>query len=138
MIEIAKTKLDRTDWFEKWFDGNEGNHAGKYEMRDPDNTTWWTAWDGDRLVGVCAAEQRSEHVWYMFGGIVDEEYRRRGIYREMFKQRYEFIVEHNPLVILSLSSPGNRELFRKYGFTDVLSKEWDEDYSEVFFFKDFK
>jgi GNAT superfamily N-acetyltransferase len=132
-VDIIATPLENPQWLRQFF---PDEHDGKFDV-DPKRTTFWLAFDGDELVGVVAAERRTNKVWYFCCGVVHPNWRRRGIFRKLWDARMRWVMEHDPLVITGLSSPYNRKVFEGAGFDSLLTKEWSAEYDEVLFYKDF-
>ena len=77
----------------------------------------WTAWDGDKLVGI--ARSLTDFAWccYLSDLAVDADYQKAGIGRELVNKTRETIGPSVALILLS--APGAMEYYPKIGFEPV-------------------
>lgn len=77
----------------------------------------WTAWDGDRLVGVARALIDYGHVCYLADLAVIDEYQHQGIGRKLVDNLKEQLGKDVTLVLFA--APGAMNYYSKLGFKNV-------------------
>lgn len=77
----------------------------------------WTAWDGEKLVGI--ARSLTDFAWccYLSDLAVDAAYQKAGIGRELVNHTRETIGPN--VALLLLSAPGAMEYYPKIGFEPI-------------------
>ena len=72
-------------------------------------------------IGRVCAELTNTHFrsWLLKGGFVLPEYRRQGVFSELWAARLAFVMAHNPRTILGWCWSANRPLFLADGFVEV-------------------
>ena len=127
------------DYFEESEQSFFGVGRTRFHMDNPENITWWLAYDDDdNFVGCCAAEYLEPHIWYLRSSLVPKVHRRQGIYRKLFDARMSYVLEQNPLLVTVISSPSNREMFIKLDFKplgDYTGQAGYNGYNELFLYK---
>ncbi|MDP9807072.1 ribosomal protein S18 acetylase RimI-like enzyme [Trueperella bonasi] len=83
-----------------------------------------TAWDDEQLVGLARVISDRATIAYLQDILVDPEYQRRGVGRELLHQALEpFNVRQT--VLLTDAEPGQRAFYESVGFTEVRDVEPD-------------
>ena len=76
-----------------------------------------SAWDQDRLVGLCRSLTDFSYFCYLSDLAVDTEYQRQGIGRKMIGLVREELTEEVALILLS--SPSAMTYYQKVGFNKI-------------------
>ena len=76
-----------------------------------------TAWDGDKLVGICRSLTDFSYCCYLSDLAVDIAYQKQGIGKEMIEQVKREIGEKVSLILLS--APNAMEYYPKVGFEKI-------------------
>lgn len=74
-----------------------------------------SAWDGDRLVGVCRALTDFSYCCYLSDLAVDAAYQKHGIGRALVERTQALVGDEVSLILLS--APGAMSYYPKLGFT---------------------
>ena len=76
-----------------------------------------SAWDGDKLVGICRSLTDFSYCCYLSDLAVDIAYQKQGIGKEMIEQVKQEIGEKVSLILLS--APNAMEYYPKVGFEKI-------------------
>ena len=76
-----------------------------------------SAWDGERLVGVCRALTDFSYCCYLSDLAVDREYQRQGIGKQLVKRVQEAIGDESMLLLLA--APTAMDYYPYIGFNKV-------------------
>ncbi|MGT2846212.1 GNAT family N-acetyltransferase [Streptococcus massiliensis] len=77
----------------------------------------WTAWDGERLVGVARSLTDFSYACYLSDLAVDESYQKQGIGKILVEKTRQQIGEEVALILLS--APNAMDYYPKIGFETV-------------------
>ena len=88
--------------------------------------------DGIEIGRACAELIRpDQRDWLFKGSFILPDYRRQGVYRELWDARLSFVMAQNPRSIEGWSGTGNRSLFIADGFIAV-NRNWKHYEDELF------
>jgi len=126
------------EWHALVQDGYHADYAGMGEMYGGVGTAaekisqmrrWgagiaaWTAFDGERLVGLLTGDLDGERL-IIYDFFVDQAYRRRGIGRALLAAALAEPTLHQAAAEINLDNAASRALFEAAGFTPVRQVGW--------------
>ena len=76
-----------------------------------------TAWDGEKLIGICRCLTDFAYCCYLSDLAVASQYQRRGIGKELIARTKEYLGED--VMILLLAAPAAKDYYAPVGFTKV-------------------
>jgi ribosomal protein S18 acetylase RimI-like enzyme len=76
-----------------------------------------TAWDGDKLIGICRCLTDFAYCCYLSDLAVAATYQRRGIGKELIARTREYLGEE--VMVLLLAAPAAKDYYGPAGFTKV-------------------
>jgi len=76
-----------------------------------------TAWDGEKLIGICRCLTDFAYCCYLSDLAVAASYQRRGIGKELIARTREYLGEE--VMILLLAAPAAKDYYGPVGFTKV-------------------
>lgn len=77
----------------------------------------FSAWDGDRLVGVCRSLTDWRYICYLADLAVDPDYQRQGIGQELMRLNKELLGPE--VMVLLLAAPGAMSYYPQVGYQKV-------------------
>src|SRR5690606_36012511 len=86
-------------------------------LMTPADAAWFGAYRDNTLLGCCCAMQCGDtSVVYFQRDFVFKEYRRKGVYSRLFKERMEYSIKQGYKHAVAMCNENSKKVFKQYGF----------------------
>ena len=119
-LELMRAKMASVKFLKK-LAAKEG-----VSFTNNENCTWFIVTKGFEIIACCSLMHVSDEICRFKSDFVRKDWRGKGLYDIMFKQRDEYAEEKGYVRATAFSSQDSRSTFLRHGFT-MVGKHKDDD-----------